>query len=410
MAVLIISLLSGWAKAAVLYEVVNLDTLVGATKGTVGTINQAGQIVGWAVPASGTLDHAMFWNNNAGPESDIGNVDGSYAYGINAVGQIVGLALTGSAGFWTNAASSPKVLTVPSGTATSLALKINDAGQIVGVASFPGYPNHAAYWTNNSSMAVDLGTLGVITNGSEANAINHGGEIVGYAYANKPNPQPEPHRAAYWASPGSAPSDLGTLGGPTATATAINDSGEIVGYADTTTNTSAAYWTSGSSSAIVLGAVDCTNTAALALNNLGQIVGFAYTSYRAGPSACIWMNHQQLAQDLNGLIPTNSGWVLNDATAINGLGEIGGAGLFNGQPHAFALIPIALNITPIGGEFSLSFPTAVGVKYRLQSCTNLIAPVWNTVVTNILGWGGVTNFAAGPTAVREQFYRLTIGN
>ena len=171
-----------------------------------------------------------------------------------------------------------------------------------------------------------------------------------------------------------------------------------------------AYWTNGSSAAVALGAVDCTNSVALALNNRGQIVGSGYTSYRPGPSAFIWMHHQLAGLDLNALIPTNSGWVLYDATAINDAGEIGGAGLFNGRPHAFALIPMALNLTRNGGGLSLSFPTAGGVEYTVESCTNLAAPVWNMLVTNIIGWGGVTNLPAGPSLVPRQFYRLNLGN
>ena len=43
--------------------------------------------------------------------------------------------------------------------------------------------------------------------------------------------------------------------------------------------------------------------------------------------------------DLNSLIPSNSGWVLGRAQAINDLGQIVGFGYYNGQTRAFLLNP-----------------------------------------------------------------------
>ncbi len=45
--------------------------------------------------------------------------------------------------------------------------------------------------------------------------------------------------------------------------------------------------------------------------------------------------------DLNDLIPSNSGWMLADAKAINDSGQIVGYGFdINGEQHAFLLTPI----------------------------------------------------------------------
>jgi hypothetical protein len=41
--------------------------------------------------------------------------------------------------------------------------------------------------------------------------------------------------------------------------------------------------------------------------------------------------------DLNSLLPDNSGWQLEDATAINNNGVIVGDGTYNGQERAFIL-------------------------------------------------------------------------
>ncbi|HEY3701676.1 MAG TPA: hypothetical protein VGL32_05420, partial [Acidimicrobiales bacterium] len=43
--------------------------------------------------------------------------------------------------------------------------------------------------------------------------------------------------------------------------------------------------------------------------------------------------------DLNSLIPAGSGWVLDQARAINDAGQIVGWGTINGHEHAFLLTP-----------------------------------------------------------------------
>jgi probable HAF family extracellular repeat protein len=40
-------------------------------------------------------------------------------------------------------------------------------------------------------------------------------------------------------------------------------------------------------------------------------------------------------------IPANSGWVLNEARAINATGQIAGWGTINGQVHAYLLTPLS---------------------------------------------------------------------
>jgi hypothetical protein len=51
----------------------------------------------------------------------------------------------------------------------------------------------------------------------------------------------------------------------------------------------------------------------------------------------IWVNGRM--RDLNSLIPTNSGWKLIYANAIDKKGQIVGLGSFNGQNRAFLLTP-----------------------------------------------------------------------
>jgi MYXO-CTERM domain-containing protein len=78
---------------------------------------------------------------------------------------------------------------------------------------------------------------------------------------------------------------------------------------------------------------------ALGINNAGSVVGFAnvsggaqraFLSFDGGPGT-----------DLNGFLPSLSGWVLNVAYDINEAGQITGSGMNPlGQSHAFLLTPV----------------------------------------------------------------------
>jgi probable HAF family extracellular repeat protein len=44
-------------------------------------------------------------------------------------------------------------------------------------------------------------------------------------------------------------------------------------------------------------------------------------------------------QDLNNMIPTGTGWVLEEGAGINDAGQITGYGTLSGKLHAFLLTP-----------------------------------------------------------------------
>jgi probable HAF family extracellular repeat protein len=77
------------------------------------------------------------------------------------------------------------------------------------------------------------------------------------------------------------------------------------------------------------------------INRYGQIVGRSYGG-TAGSRAALWENG--VLSDLNDLLPPGSGWVLEDAAAINDAGEIVGSGMLDGAPAAFVLSPALLPV------------------------------------------------------------------
>ena len=126
------------------------------------------------------------------------------------------------------------------GGTNSYAADINDAGQVVGNSRTASGDLHAFLWedvnANRQSDAgemIDLGTLG--GGNSFAIGMNGFGQVVGTS----PTASGD-FRAFLWQDlDGNGQSDagemidLGTLGGPTSSASGINGSGQVVGNADT---------------------------------------------------------------------------------------------------------------------------------------------------------------------------------
>ena len=74
------------------------------------------------------------------------------------------------------------------------------------------------------------------------------------------------------------------------------------------------------------------------VDGAGEAVGAAAPAPDApNARALLWRGGRTV--DLNGLLPLNSGWVLEEARAINNRGQIAGTGLFHGAPRAFLLTP-----------------------------------------------------------------------
>lgn len=244
-----------------------------------------GKLFGYSQTGAG-VQRGFVWDGVT--LSDIGSLaagDAVAAEAVNASATIVGFTTTGgnTLGFKLTSGTMTALGTLPGAElpATSAAYDINDAGQIVGVASWIGGGTRA-FRTDAGGLLMSLGTLGA--NDSAATAINAAGEVVGSSVtaAN------ETHAFVY--DTAGVMRDLGVFtGGHDSRAYGINDGGLIIGSAEDSAANSRAF---------------------------------------------VWMPGGAI-RDLNDLIPPNSGWVLKEARGINNAGDIVGYGTIGGVDHAF---------------------------------------------------------------------------
>ena len=286
--------------------------------------------------------------------TDLGTLrgPGSWAYGINDSGQIVGWSVNidGEA----RAFSYSNGVMIDLGTlggSGSQAASVNANGQVVGYSATNSAQGieHAFLYSNG--VMSDLGALGGDNSDSEAHGINASGQIVGNSNG---------HAFLYLHS---HMFDLGTLGGNDSEATGINASGQIVG-------TSEIAGASGYSHAFLYFGGTMTdlgtlpggiNSAATSINASGQVVGSSGT---AKGSQYAFLYSGGAMTDLNSFLPTNSGWIFQQANGINDSGQIVGFGGFDGEIHAFLLSPISLSPT---------YAMAEGPAFTLTViCTNVL--------------------------------------
>ena len=113
-----------------------------------------------------------------------------------------------------------------------------------------------------SYIVTDLGTFGTVQS-AQALELNEAGQVVGYAAG----------RAFLWQN--GAKTDLGTLGGPSATANALNEAGQIVGHSTFATGSPsrAVLWNNGTLTNLTPDLAPAESSSATGINESGQIVG-----------------------------------------------------------------------------------------------------------------------------------------
>jgi probable HAF family extracellular repeat protein len=294
----------------------DLGSLVPGGYGFARDLNDSGQVVGWA--DSGQVDanhnpiqHAFLWT--------AGGTDG-----VPSNPQMKDLQVTngGNRGF-------PY-------------LAINNSGVVVGEEATNAGPDRAFIWDQTRGVR-DLNDLVPSNLGAElrnATDVNKQGQIVANGYDGST-------WHAYLLSDTNGDgdyqdskevTDLGRLPGATSTsASAINDVGQIAGAS----GTDPFRWQNGHMKD--LGYLAKPNLQVTpgptGINLGGYVVGNSILNF-----AWVWIGSGKI-QDLNTLIPSNSGWDLNVAWGINKAGTIVGYGTppSGGPTHAFLVTQTSLS-------------------------------------------------------------------
>jgi|SRR5579871_748625 len=378
------------------YTVTDLGSLGGNSFGN--AINNQGQVAGHSYLADGTTRHAFLWDSVLGLQ-DLGAPSGfsSIAWSINDYSHIVGgLYSTGAdhAFYWSSALGIVDLGSA--GYAYCAADSINDADTFVGwFTNGTGAETDRRGWRHTGPSAINAtDSLGTLANGggSTATSINEADAVTGYALDASGNWHP-----IVWDSSG-ALSDLGSLGGSGGypEATKMNSAGNVVGSGVIPSGTADAFLYSQSTLNDLGTLPGLPYASAMDINDANEIVGLASTVYAFGivPGATIhgfiWSNGQM--QDLNHLIPSASGWLFEEAHAINAGGQIAGTGYNGTQHHALRLDPIVpqtLTLRPsttVGGKtaqatVTLSAPAVVDAVVYLTS-QNAAAIVPATVIVH----------------------------
>jgi len=237
---------------------------------------------------------------------------------------------------------------------------LNDSGQVVGYNDDMGTTYQDAFiWTRSAGMTL----LGPNYPPSMTHDINMKGEIAGEACTNSI----EIGHASTWKD--DTRTDLGTLDAGANTteelwasgADGVDNVGRVVGWSSTlpvyiayqgyqTVPVHAVIW---NSSGVIrdLGTLGGdTSSAAYKINLFGLVIGssgnFDWAMWQPHgapfevPGRPFFWSERTGMQELNTLIPQNSGWLLKTTTDINVWGQIVGSGTRNGHRHGFLLTPL----------------------------------------------------------------------
>ncbi len=295
-----------------IYTIASLGGSGGLTDTTGYAVNSSGTVAGWGQAPSG--GQQAFVSTAGGLQSlPLGAGTESYAYGINSAGTVVGDTYIGGNShgtIWTSSGATDLGV-------NAYATAINSSGEVAG--------------SNGSAFVVINGQLEDLAmpsnmNWSSAYGINDVGTVVGDGrLANGA------FRGVIWNAGGTV-TTLGTLGGTSSQATDISNSGEVVGFASLATGYQHAFSIIGGTM-LDLGTLGGSSYA-YGVNAGGEVVGY---SYLADGDQHAFLYYDGTMLDLNSLLPSNSGWVLEEAFGINASGQITGMGLYDGQQTAFLM-------------------------------------------------------------------------
>lgn len=218
---------------------------------------------------------------------------------------------------------------------------VNNRGVVVGHPEVgPGFR-----WENGTATAL---TDPASDYPLHPRAINDRGDMVGLAQGSSSRMSRD---AFLWSGGELRLLNAGYTGGAQPAAFALNEQGEVAGVGGGLDGI-AFLWTAGQRR--TLGTMNGTAevgvlgqhkgyhvSIALGVNDRRQVVGTANVTDEGAKEMRAFLWEQGRLQNLNTLIQPDSGWVLEEARAINNRGEICGVGRLRGERRAFLLKPAA---------------------------------------------------------------------
>ena len=293
-------------------------------------LNDHGAVAGTYRNPGTDVVHAFRFSNR-GLIDDLGTLGGSRSFGqgVNNSGEIVGSSqLAGD--LVVHAFVSKDGVMSDLGTlgGDSMAFGINRSGEVCGSAVTADHNYHAFLYSQGNMM--DLGTLGGTSSFGEG--LNRFGKVTGAAYL----PGDSIYHAFLYEN--GSMTDLGSLA-DFSHGYAVNDKGQVAGETFVPNGIGAHAFLFTNGSMIDLGTFGGTISEGFGINNAGHVVGTANIANDQDRHAFIYISGKGML-DLNALIPSGSGWVLQVARAVNDKDEIVGFGVINGKSRAFLLEPV----------------------------------------------------------------------
>jgi probable HAF family extracellular repeat protein len=368
------------------------------------SINNAGQVAGKGVVLiDGVLqNHYVVWSN--GTQIDLGiRIISSVvdAAPINNAGQVAGVI--GEESYRPFLWQTGVVTRLPSlpGTTITRVYGINAGGKVVGYNRIPwggGLAYESVLWQGGTVTDLHLPYGHIVTaiNNSDALAI-----FINYS-----------GQRSYVLS-GSSSNVVEWPGLPVGSGTGaldLNNAGQVCGWftSEGGVGLHAFLWPGGAGAP--LPEFPYGGSSAVALNNLGHAVGYAYRAASDNP-AVLWRDGiLTCLNDLPEVVA--AGWTGLTARDLNDHDQIVGFGYHGGPLTAFLLSPVtapssfSLTITRSGTNVLVSFPTAAGFSYNLQSKVSLTDTNWNLRAT--IPGNGSTQFHTDPATNAARFYRVVV--
>jgi probable HAF family extracellular repeat protein len=200
----------------------------------------------------------------------------------------------------------------PPGRPITFATGLTQNGTTTKIPTAPGSNDSEAVAINNRGM-IAVNTTNVVASPASPGGFN---PVQGHAFLLN----------------GSNWTDVGTLGGTVAHILSMNNNGDVAGWSRLdASQTTHAMMVQFGKSMIDLGTLHGDSTSvAYGVNDKGQVVGLSYgIDSTADYHGFIYQNG--IMEDLNSLLPPNSGWTIRWGLAINNLGQILALGTTTGD-------------------------------------------------------------------------------